>query len=86
MGHGNSVQPSFAEEKVAKQSINWLAKITTFLAEVKQEMRTVSFLTWRQVRSSTAVVIIVIVALAAYLFVVDQICSRLLDQMLFRRH
>ena len=86
MGHGNSVQPNFAEEKAAKQSINWVAKITIFLAEVKQEMRTVSFLTWRQVRSSTAVVIIVIVALAAYLFVVDQICSRLLDQMLFRRH
>ncbi len=33
-----------------------------------------------------AVMIIAIFALAAYLFVVDQICSRLLDQMLFRRH
>jgi hypothetical protein len=39
-----------------------------------------------EVRSTTAVVIIVVFALAGYLYVLDQIFYRLIDQMLVRHH
>jgi preprotein translocase SecE subunit len=48
-------------------------------------MKDVSFPSWREVRSTTIIVMAVVLALAAYVYVVDQICVRLLDQMLFRQ-
>lgn len=59
------------------------AALLRFLAEVRQEMKDVSFPVWREVRSTTIIVMAVVLALAAYVYVVDQICVRLLDQMLF---
>jgi preprotein translocase SecE subunit len=61
------------------------AALLRFLAEVRQEMKDVSFPSWREVRSTTIIVMAVVLALAAYVYVVDQICVRLLDQMLFRQ-
>jgi preprotein translocase SecE subunit len=61
------------------------AALLRFLAEVRQEMKDVSFPGWREVRSTTIIVMTVVLALAAYVYVVDQICVRLLDQMLFRQ-
>ena len=48
-------------------------------------MKDVSFPSWREVRATTVIVMTVVLALAAYVYVVDQICVRLLDQMLFRQ-
>ena len=48
-------------------------------------MKDVSFPGWPEVRSTTIIVMAVVLALAAYVYVVDQICVRLLDQMLFRQ-
>ncbi len=61
------------------------AALLRFLAEVRQEMKDISFPGWREVRSTTIIVMGVVLALAAYVYVVDQICVRLLDQMLFRQ-
>ncbi len=61
------------------------AALLRFLAEVRQELKDFSFPVWREVRSTTIIVMAVVLALAAYVYVVDQICVRLLDQMLFRQ-
>lgn len=61
------------------------AALLRFLVEIRQEMKDVSFPVWREVRSTTIIVMTVVLALAAYVYVVDQICVRLLDQMLFRQ-
>ncbi len=61
------------------------AALLRFLAEVRQEMKDISFPVWREVRSTTIIVMAVVLALAAYVYIVDQICVRLLDQMLFRQ-
>jgi preprotein translocase SecE subunit len=49
-------------------------------------MKMVNRPTWREVRSTTAVVIIVVFALAGYLYVLDLIFYRLIDQMLIGHH
>jgi preprotein translocase SecE subunit len=59
------------------------AALLEFFAEVRQQMKEISFPAWREVRSTTVIVMVVVLAVAAYVYVVDQICVRLLDQMLF---
>ena len=59
------------------------AALLEFLADVRQQMKEISFPAWREVRSTTVIVMVVVLAVAAYVYVVDQICVRLLDQMLF---
>jgi len=57
----------------------------TFLAEVRREMKDISWPAWREVRSTTITVLFFIFVVAAYVYVVDRICFRLIDQMLLRR-
>jgi preprotein translocase SecE subunit len=49
-------------------------------------MKMVSRPTWREVRTTTGVVIIVVFALGVYLYVVDLIFYRLIDQMFLWHH
>ena len=56
-----------------------------FFSEIMQELKMVCFPTWREVRSTTTIVLIVIFILGAYIFVVDQLCERYLDPVMFRR-
>ena len=63
----------------------WFTELLAYLADVRREMKDVSFPAWREIRSTTITVMIVVLAVAAYVYVVDQICIRLLDQMLLQQ-
>ena len=62
----------------------WLARVRVFLREVRRELGMVSFPTWPEVRGSTLTVLLVIFLLGAFVFLVDQLCQRYLDPLLFR--
>ena len=74
---------SQAPEKMKKRT--WLAKIRIFLAEVRQELMMISFPTWQEVRERVIIVLVVIFVLSAYIFLVDQLCKRYLDPVMFWR-
>ena len=59
----------------------WPAQTKNYFAELQQEMRRVSWPTWKQVRATTVVVIAAVFAFAAYFFVVDELVGRLITKM-----
>lgn len=63
----------------------WFVRVRNYLSEVGREMKDVSWPAWAEVRSTTITVVVFVLALAAYVYVVDQICFRLIDQMLLRQ-
>lgn len=54
----------------------WPAQTKSYLEDLRQEMRRVTWPTWKQVRATTAVVIVAVFAFAAYFFVVDLVVGR----------
>jgi len=64
---------------------HWFAVMRTFLAEVRREMKDISWPDWREVRSTTITVLFFILVVATYVYIVDRICLRLIDQMLLRQ-
>lgn len=76
MHQGNSEGPKVT---------HWFAEIRNYLAEVRREMKDVSWPAWAEARSTTTTVVVFVLALAAYVYVVDQICFRLIDQILLRQ-
>ena len=75
--------PIDAQEPERMKRPTRLAKIRVFLAEVKQEWKMISFPTGQEVRERVIIVLVVIFVLSAYIFVVDQLCKRYLDPMMF---
>jgi preprotein translocase SecE subunit len=63
----------------------WFAAMRRFLAEIRLEINDVSWPAWREVRYTTIIVVSFLLALAAYVYVVDRMCFRLIDQMLLRQ-
>jgi preprotein translocase SecE subunit len=63
----------------------WFTALLAYLSDVRREIKDVSFPAWREIRSTTITVMIVVLAVAAYVYVVDQICIRLLDQMFLQQ-
>ena len=59
----------------------WPAQTKNYFEELQQEMRRVTWPTWKQVRATTAVVIVAVFAFAAYFFVVDELVGRLITKM-----
>ena len=77
--------PIDSQEPEKMKKPTWLARIRIFLAEVKQELKMISFPTWQEVRDRVIIVLVVIFVLSAYIFMVDQLCKRYLDPMMFQR-
>ena len=66
-----------AEEKnIAVQAAGWPAKVKSYFEELQLEMKRVTWPAWKQVRATTAVVIVAVFAFAAYFAVVDAIVGR----------
>ena len=59
----------------------WPAQTKNYFEELQQEMRRVTWPTWKQVRATTIVVIVAVFAFALYFFVVDELVARLIDKM-----
>jgi preprotein translocase subunit SecE len=54
----------------------WPAQTKNYFGELQQEMRRVTWPTWKQVRATTGVVIATVFAFAAYFAVVDLIVGQ----------
>ena len=59
----------------------WPAQTKNYFEELQQEMRRVTWPTWKQVRATTVVVIVAVFAFAAYFAVVDELVGRLITKM-----
>jgi preprotein translocase subunit SecE len=59
----------------------WPTQTKSYFGELQQEMRRVTWPTWKQVRATTTVVVVAVFAFAAYFWVVDNIFSRLVGQL-----
>lgn len=62
--------------------MSWPQQTKSYIEEVKAEMRRVSWPTWKQVRATTGVVIAAVFLLAFYFWVVDTICSSVLNKLI----
>lgn len=77
--------PLDSQEPEKMKKPTWLAQIRIFLVEVKQELKMISFPTRQEVRERVIIVLVVIFVLSGYIFMVDQLCKRYLDPMMFQR-
>jgi preprotein translocase subunit SecE len=59
----------------------WPAQTKSYFEELQQEMRRVTWPTWKQVRATTTVVIVAVFAFAAYFAVVDAAVGRLITKL-----
>ena len=59
----------------------WPAQSKNYFEELKQEMRRVTWPSWKQVRATTGVVIAAVFVFAAYFFVVDQLVSNAISKI-----
>jgi preprotein translocase SecE subunit len=79
-----SVSTVDLQEPEERKPLTWLARVTAFLKEVRHELKMVSFPTWPEVRASALTVLLVIFLLYAFVFLVDQLCERYLEPLMFR--
>jgi preprotein translocase subunit SecE len=59
----------------------WPARTKSYFEELQQEMRRVTWPSWKQVRATTTVVIVSVFAFAAYFAVVDLIVGRGINKL-----
>jgi preprotein translocase subunit SecE len=54
----------------------WPAQTRSYIEDLQQEMRRVTWPTWKQVRATTTVVIVAVFLFAAYFALVDMLVGR----------
>ncbi len=59
----------------------WPAQTKDYFEDLKQEMRRVTWPTWKQVRATTTVVIAAVFAFAAYFAVVDTLITKAINKL-----
>ncbi len=69
------------KQSVAERVASWPVRVKNYVAEVQAEMRRVTWPTWKQVRATTAVVIVAVFAFAAYFFAVDYVLGRAITKV-----
>ncbi|HML18740.1 MAG TPA: preprotein translocase subunit SecE [Bryobacteraceae bacterium] len=71
-----------AEElSISQKATGWPAQIKDYFAELQLEMRRVTWPSWKQVRATTAVVIVSVFMFAAYFFVVDAVVTQIINKL-----
>jgi len=66
---------------IAQRAGSWPARVKNYFEELHLEMKRVTWPAWKQVRATTAVVIVAVFAFAGYFFVVDQVVGRLITKL-----
>lgn len=61
---------------------SWPKRMKDYFGELRNEMRRVTWPNWKQVRATTAVVIVAVFAFAAYFFVVDWAVGGIIGRIL----
>jgi preprotein translocase subunit SecE len=69
------------ETSLATRMAAWPAETKNYFEELHLEMRRVTWPPWKQVQSTTLVVIVAVFAFSGYFFVVDNIVSRLIQKL-----
>ena len=64
-----------------QRAAGWPARMKDYFGELQMEMRRVTWPSWKQVRATTAVVIVATFAFSAYFFVIDNIINRLVNKL-----
>ena len=57
-------------------------KLTLYMRETGQEMKRVSWPTWRELRESTMVVLATVAVVTVFIFIVDQVLSFIQKQLI----
>ena len=69
------------EMSIAQRAGSWPARVKNYFEELHLEMKRVTWPAWKQVRATTAVVIVAVFAFEGYFFVVDQVVGRLITKL-----
>ena len=69
------------EQSITQKAVGWPAAVKNYFEELQLEMRRVTWPAWKQVRATTAVVIVAVFAFAAYFEVVDSIVGRAIQKL-----
>ncbi len=64
-----------------QRASGWPIRVKNYFEELQMEMRRVTWPSWKQVRATTAVVIVAVFAFAAYFAVVDQIVATAINKL-----
>jgi preprotein translocase subunit SecE len=62
----------------------WPARVKDYVGELRDEMKLVTWPSWKQVRATTIVVIVAVFAFAAYFAVVDELVGRAIETVFTR--
>jgi len=65
-----------------QRASGWPGQIKDYFEELQTEMRRVTWPSWKQVRATTAVVIVAVFAFAAYFAVVDQLVATAIQKLM----
>jgi preprotein translocase subunit SecE len=69
------------ELSMTQRAAGWPARTKTYIEELQLEMKRVTWPPWKQVRATTAVVIVAVFAFSAYFAVVDAIVGRTIQKI-----
>lgn len=59
----------------------WPTRVKEYVGELRDEMKLVTWPSWKQVRATTAVVVIAVFIFAAYFAVVDQLVGAAIERV-----
>jgi len=69
------------EQGIGEKLTKWPVRLKDYVAGLQTEMRRVTWPSWKQVRATTAVVILSVFAFAVYFAVVDAAVGRMIDRI-----
>lgn len=69
------------ETSIATRAASWPAEMKSYFQDLQMEMRRVTWPSAKQVRATTAVVIVAVFAFAAYFALVDAIVGRAIQKI-----
>jgi preprotein translocase subunit SecE len=71
-----------AQKGLAQKATSWPVRFKNYIQDLQIEMRRVTWPSWKQVRATTAVVIVTVFIFAAYFWVVDTILGRAMNKII----
>jgi preprotein translocase subunit SecE len=77
-----SERPESKQPQQPNQLVGTWDRSVGFLKDVRNEMRKVWTPSWKEVQSTTVVVIVTVFAFAAYFYVVDNVLGRIVQWLL----
>jgi len=69
------------EMSLATRAAAWPTQVKEYFEDLHTEMKRVTWPQWKQVRATTAVVIVAVFAFAAYFAVVDAVVGRAIQKL-----